>query len=60
MRQINVVATACIGGIALAFCFLYDFYPFFATMAYIGALAYVAFAPDSQKKQPPSEPWYMK
>ena len=59
-KQMNVVATACLGGIALAFCFAVDFFPFFATLAYLGGLAYVAFAPDSKKKQPPAEPWYMK
>jgi hypothetical protein len=60
MRQMNVVATVCLGGIALAFCYATDFYPFFATLAFLGALAYVALAPDSKKKQPPAEPWYMK
>ena len=60
MRQMNVVATACLGGIAVAFCFMFDFFPFFALLAYLAALCYVAFAPDWTKKETPSEPWYMK
>jgi hypothetical protein len=56
----NVVATACLGGIAVAFCFMFDFFPFFALLAYLAALCYVAFAPDWTKKETPSEPWYMK
>jgi hypothetical protein len=60
MKQFNLVATACIGGIALAFAFAVDFYPVFATAAYLGALAYAGFAPDWKKPPPPAEPWYMK
>jgi hypothetical protein len=60
MRQMNVIATACLGGIALAFCFAVDFYPFFATLIFLGALGWMAFAPDSKKKETPAEPWYMK
>jgi hypothetical protein len=60
MKQMNVVATACIGGIAVAFCFMFDVVPIIATLAYLGALAYVGLVPDSKRKTPPAEPWYMK
>jgi hypothetical protein len=60
MRQINVVATACLGGIALALCFACDVFPLIATVMYLGAVGYVALAPEYKKKQPPAEPWYMK
>jgi hypothetical protein len=60
MRQMNVVAAACLGGIAVAFCFMFDIFPLFAVVAYLGILAYVALAPDWSKKKPPAEPWYMK
>ena len=60
MRQMNLVATACLGGIVVAFTWATDFYPVIATVAYLGALAYVGLAPDYKKKEPPAEPWYMK
>jgi hypothetical protein len=60
MKQMNIVATVCLGGIALAFCFATNFYPFFATLAFLGILGFVAFGGDGKKKAPPSEPWYMK
>jgi hypothetical protein len=60
MRQMNVIAVACLGGIALALCYATDFFPLIATVVYLGALAYVALAPESKKKQAPAEPWYMK
>ena len=59
MRQMNVVATACLGGIAVAFCFMFDFFPIWALLAYFGLLAYVAFAKPKPKEQK-GEPWYMK
>ena len=60
MKQFKLVATACIGGIALACAFAVDFYPVLATGAYLVALAYVGLAPEWKKKPPPAEPWYMK
>jgi hypothetical protein len=60
MKQMNIVATACLGGIAVAFAFAVDFYPFIALVGYLAVLAYMQFGPDSKPKQPPAEPWYMK
>ena len=60
MKQFNLVATACLGGIALAVCWAIDLYPIIATGAYLAALAYVGLAPEWKKKEPPAEPWYMK
>lgn len=61
MRQMNVIYTLCLGGIALAFCWLYDIFPFFATLGFLAILGYVAFAPETAKKENgPAEPWYMK
>jgi hypothetical protein len=60
MREIKLVATACLGGIALMFCYMFDFFPLIATVAFLGALGYIAFAPNYWKKQPPAVPWYMK
>jgi hypothetical protein len=59
MKQMNLVATACLGGIAVAFTFLLDFYPLWATLAFLGVLGYMAFRTPSKPKQP-AEPWYMK
>ena len=61
MNQINVVAAAIFGTIATAFAYMFDFYPIGVAAAMIGVVAYVAFAPaGTQKKAPPTEPWYMK
>ena len=62
MNQINVVAAAIFGSIALAFAYMFDFYPVAVAVAMMGLVGYVAFAPagGAKKKAPPSEPWYMK
>jgi hypothetical protein len=60
MKQFNVVAAACIGGIGVAMAFAMDLYPFIALAGWLAAMAYLAFAPDYTKKPPPAEPWYMK
>jgi hypothetical protein len=56
----NVVATACLGGIGVAMAFATDFYPFIVLVVWLAVLAYMQFGSDSNRKQPPAEPWYMK
>ncbi len=61
VKQMNVIATACLGGIVVAFTYMFDFFPLYAFLAYLGVLGYVAFAPEGgAKKAQPAEPWYMK
>jgi hypothetical protein len=60
-QQMNVVATACIGGIIVAFTWMFDIFPIWCTLGFLVILGYVAFAsPAGKRKPPPSEPWYMK
>lgn len=60
MKQMNVIATACIGGIIVAFLFMFDIYPVFGLLAWGAALLYAAFGVQGKQKEKPAEPWYMK
>jgi hypothetical protein len=62
MKQMNIIATACLGGILVAFTYMLDFYPLYCLFAYIAVLLFLMFAPDPSEKRKPSksEPWYMK
>jgi hypothetical protein len=61
MNQINVVAAAIFGAIAVAVAAMIDFYPVWVALGAAGLIGYVAFASGAgTKKAPPAEPWYMK
>jgi hypothetical protein len=62
MTQMNVVATAVLGAIVWAFCFMFNFFPVWVAFGVIALTAFVALAPGRalQKKPPAEEPWYMK